>query len=342
MRHILKLLPVVMLLLSLSIIAQAQTETVEDINDILPLSADITYTVRGSDTLDGIGALFDVSPPCIAETNEIELRGRLSVGQQLLISVECPIYGADPTYNGQAFVENSRAGLRFDNTCDSGYRIRDEVNYVMAAMLLNVEEAGLQASNIENGDGDCLEIAAGALPALDTPTDEEGQGGGSRIYVMRAGDTIDVIASRFDIATESILTANDISRSEARFLPAGTRLVIPTGAPEFGVVPASDPDFDPEQGGANAAYVVQPGDVLDSIAASANLDLTCLQEANDIARAGDIFPGDVIILDGSCPPYRGLGAPIENFVTTTDESGGGSTPDEGTDDTDGEAQPLGG
>ncbi|MGB1288683.1 MAG: LysM peptidoglycan-binding domain-containing protein [Aggregatilineales bacterium] len=331
----------IVLSLSATLLIQAQDD---DLSDILPLSADLTYTVRSSDTLDTIGTLFDVSPVCIAETNDIELNGGLSIGQQLLIAVDCPIYGADPTYNAQGFVRNPRAGIVFDNTCDSGYRIAGEVNFTMAGMVLNVDDAGLQASNVSNDDGDCLDVASGSLPFLDVPTDDEGQGGASRIYIMRAGDTVDTVAARFDIAVESVLMTNDIERSEARFLVSGTRLIIPTGAPEFGVVPANDPDFDPEQGGAGAAYVVQPGDVLDSIAAGANLDLACLQEANNISNAGDIFPGDVIVLDGTCPPYRGLGAPLSSFITTADatsESGGGETTEEDSA-SDEEATPLGG
>ncbi|MEO0560854.1 MAG: LysM peptidoglycan-binding domain-containing protein [Chloroflexota bacterium] len=54
-------------------------------------------------------------------------------------------------------------------------------------------------------------------------------------------------------------------------------------------------------------YEVGVGDTLDDIAATFDLDLTCLRQINDIAdNVNTIFPGDQLVISVTCPPYAGL------------------------------------
>jgi hypothetical protein len=82
---------VLLLMLAFAVIAVFAQEGEEEFT--LPITEDVNYTVRPADTLDGIGATFDVSPSCIADMNNITDVRRIFVGTVLLISVSCPRYG---------------------------------------------------------------------------------------------------------------------------------------------------------------------------------------------------------------------------------------------------------
>ena len=102
----------VLLILTLIPFAQAQ-----DDGSLLPITEDMTYTVRPADTLETIGALFDVLPACIAEMNGIDHNNRINVGDELLISIDCPFY------DGEATVTTPREVTNFVDDCE-GYRVQ--------------------------------------------------------------------------------------------------------------------------------------------------------------------------------------------------------------------------
>jgi LysM repeat protein len=73
------------------------------------------------------------------------------------------------------------------------------------------------------------------------------------------------------------------------------------------------------------SYTVQPRDTLDQIAASYDVQTSCLATSNEIANPNEIKPGDVINIDLSCPPYDGV-----DFVTNPrDTADSSSTSDLG-------------
>src|SRR5690349_12421643 len=92
MRAWTRLLVFLILLIGISVPALTQD------TQSFPISEDVYYTIRPGDTLDAIGALFDISPRCIIAQNEIERPSELIVGTEILLSVSCPRYAEDPTY----------------------------------------------------------------------------------------------------------------------------------------------------------------------------------------------------------------------------------------------------
>jgi LysM repeat protein len=64
------------------------------------------------------------------------------------------------------------------------------------------------------------------------------------------------------------------------------------------------------QDGGTASYTVEPGDILDTIAAGFDVQTSCLAEMNDLTRPDRIKSGDVLLISYDCPPYDGA-----NFVT---------------------------
>ncbi|MBI5668894.1 MAG: LysM peptidoglycan-binding domain-containing protein [Chloroflexi bacterium] len=94
-----------------------------------------------------------------------------------------------------------------------------------------------------------------------------------------------------------------------------------------------------QDAGGTATYTVQPRDVLDLIAASYDVDTTCLAEANDLANPNKLEVGQVILIDFSCPRYRGPAfvANPRNVdgnqpAAQGGQGGGGGAPQAGPDD----------
>jgi len=209
-----------------------------------PLVGDTVFTIQAGDTLDQIGAFYDVDVNCIFSVNNLRTGDILHPGDEIIISPACP------HYDGAAFVANPRQ--------------------------------------------------------LDT-MDENG----NLIILIRSGDTLSTIAQRFGISLDAILIANELQRDS--FIRAGDRLIIPNGAPPFGIAPAlGTPEglslIESGGGAPPPFYIIQAGDNLDLISAYFNVDLACLASANLITPSTLIMPGLALVIPPNCPPYDGQSA----------------------------------
>jgi len=284
--------------------------------DELPITEDVFYTVRINDTLDTIGALFDVSPPCLQAQNEIERPSQLRVGQELLISISCPRYDEDPRYNGQLTPTLRRQATTFVDDC-TGYRVRLNDNPSLIALALDISvEQLLQTNGLEDGGGlevgQCLAlpddaVPFGIFPALDAPP-------AGQLYSPEVATSLDVIARQFDVSYALLARLNDIPNPARDVILPSMSVLIPAGAPAYG-----EDDFDPQDfgvgGGAElvasgaATHVVQPRQTLDGIAALYDRDSDCLALSNRLRKPNRIYPGLVLLIDEGCPPYVGAGVP---------------------------------
>jgi LysM repeat protein len=240
-------------LLSLGVFAVAA-------QDSTPLNQ--TYEVQPRDTLDGIGAQFDVRWQCLAEVNGIEnAYTDLKPGMVLTIDFSCP------RYEGLDFVTNPREG------------------------------ATVPIESLGQGGG-----AAGDAPA---------PGPDDTTYTVREAQTLDTIAQELDISVISLQIANGIDDGE-RIFP-GQTLVIPAGAPAYGLFPAlanpvqgGESDLGQGGGGGGEEYIVQPRDTLDQIGARFDFQTACLAERNNLESPGVVYPGQIIVLPADCPRYDGF------------------------------------
>jgi len=189
-------------------------------------------------------------------------------------------------------------------------------------------QAIMQANDLSPTDllhaGDVIIIPAdapayGVYPAR--PDDSSSGRGGAvigDIYVVQPRDTLDTIAQRLDVSAVAIQQANEITNS--RGLTPGTVLVIPADAPGYGLYPALRTD--PSQSVTSAAqlgqggggvgpnqYVIQRNDTMDVIAANHNVQTQCLIDANNLENPKFIYPGQVLDIDRTCPPYDGFDFP---------------------------------
>ncbi len=221
------------------------------------LQGEVSYTVQVSDTLDSIGAFYDVKVECIAELNELGNINEIFPGDELIISDSCPRYG------GFDFVTNPRPDAS-------------------AAF-------GLQSAPAGNGQG--------------------GGGTGDQVWVVGIGDTLDTIGQQLDVSVVAVQQANELEPGD--FLSVGQEIVIPADAPAYGLFPALTGAVGDGQGGgaAGEVYVVQPGDTLDVIGATLDVQVACVAEANELENINEIFPGQALLIPATCPAYDGLSTP---------------------------------
>ncbi|NLI59325.1 MAG: LysM peptidoglycan-binding domain-containing protein [Clostridium sp.] len=102
-----------------------------------------------------------------------------------------------------------------------------------------------------------------------------------RIYIVRPGDTLASIASRFNTTVAAIVRANNIQNPNLIF--PGQRLIIPRMPMQPG------PGFP-------RVYIVQSGDTLYSIANRFNVSMQRLIEVNRLEDPDVIYPGMRIII----------------------------------------------
>lgn len=305
----------------------------------LPITDDIEYTLQVGDTLEVLGSIFDVSPSCLQEFNEIERASAIFVGDVITIPVSCPLYGNDARDKGNLAVFTPREVVTFEDDCE-GYRVTYNDSLDSIGFELDIS---LQALALENDleppyrleINQCLIIpddapSWGEFPALElaNPALEAGGGGiPGEFYVMQPFDTLDVIAQSRNISLQSILQVNEITDASA--LRAGTAILIPDDAPPYGTFPPATPlDETAGAGGGVALHVVQPRENIDLIAAAYDVDTKCLLDNNGITNSKTVQPGTVLAISADCPAYTGDSDPnivqVQGISSeeTSEEDGG--------------------
>ena len=108
--------------------------------------------------------------------------------------------------------------------------------------------------------------------------------GGNNVfeYIVQEGDSISSIAEKYNISTNTILWANELSSSSV--IRPGQKLVI---LPISGIL-----------------YYIKSGDTLGEIAETFNGKVDEIIEFNDLSNEGDIFIGDILIIPGGKMPVK--------------------------------------
>jgi LysM repeat protein len=232
----------------------ALTVVAQDDDIPLPITEDVVYTVVPADTVDGIGALFDVSPTCIAEQNELK-NNLIKINQELTISVSCPRYGEDARDEGQLEVLIPREVVTFEDEC-TGYRVQqlDSLDTIGQALDISVVAIAVE-NDIEIGDvlevNQCLVLPEnapkyGEFPSLTVPAlaGSDGQGGGlpegAKTHVVQPRQTLDTIASLYNVDVACLANANKLTKPS--LLQPGTELLIDETCPAYspyGILPGT-------------------------------------------------------------------------------------------------------
>lgn len=312
-----RLIGLLLLLIGIAVPLTAQDEP------SLPITEDVYYTIRPSDTLDAIGALFDMSPRCIALRNKIERVSELKIGDELLLPVSCPRYAEDPTYLATSPVLIRREVVAVEECAGVRASYSDTIT-ALARVLRVSEEALREANGLAEGEEPTYQQCI-VMPGADTTAGAGGGGDGTtampagKFYVVTFGDTLDTIAQAENVSLQTLRIVNSIADNKA--LLVGTSLFIPADAPAYGEYPAIY-NLNSFGGVEGEDYVIQPGDTLDSIAQDKDVSLVSLLAANGIEDNRTIQAGTVITIPTGAPKYGEFPA-LTSLDTTAGAGGGG-------------------
>jgi LysM repeat protein len=136
-------------------------------------------------------------------------------------------------------------------------------------------------------------------------------------YIVRAGDTLSLIAAQFGVPVEAVMEANELTN---HMIQVGQELVIPiesggpSSSPEAGETSGPEATSQPE----TMTYVVQAGDSLSAIAQRFDVPIEAVMEVNGITNPDSIREGQELLIPGSVSPSETAG--IGGASTPTVES----------------------
>lgn len=125
-------------------------------------------------------------------------------------------------------------------------------------------------------------------------------------YTVQAGDSPSSIAEQFGITTEAIMEANGITDPTGLYV--GQVLVIPGASAEPDGTPAAtaepvptsepqpEPTLEPEPPAEGQVYIVQEGDIPETIAAQFGITADALMAANGITDPTSLYIGQELII----------------------------------------------
>lgn len=110
-------------------------------------------------------------------------------------------------------------------------------------------------------------------------------------YIVESGDTISSLAAKFNVSVNTILWANDLSKSSV--VKRGQKLIIP---PVSGVI-----------------YHVKKGDTLSAVAETYKGKVDEIIAFNELSGEGDVFVGDIIVIPNGRIP---VSTKTKTYTTT--------------------------
>ncbi len=150
--------------------------------------------------------------------------------------------------------------------------------------------------------GSDLLVEDGALvstgPIGKDEVDAARQGSGEiSVYTVREGDTLSMIAEMFDVTTNTILWANDLSSAKA-ISPGDTLIILPM---------------------AGVRHVVKSGDTIAAIAKKYEADADEIVSYNQLEKGADLVVGTTLMIPGGA---LHTAAPVKKAGSATKSTGG--------------------
>lgn len=213
----------------------------------------VTYRVRSGDTLSGIARRWRITMKSIVTANRLR-SDRLRVGQRLVLTV--------PNVPRQAIASTQRS----ESSQHVIHRVRSGETLSTIASRYGVSISQLKMTNRIRTNlirpGQRLRIPIGGADAVSD----------TKIYTVKAGDTLSTIAERYGVSVVRLKRANRLSGDSLRI---GDRLEIPTQ------VAVSDA---PKRVAKSRTHRVRSGESLYTIGKRYGVSVDRLKAANGLRR----------------------------------------------------------
>lgn len=228
----------------------------------------VTYRVRSGDTLSGIARRWRITMKSIVTANRLR-SDRLRVGQRLVLTV--------PNVPRQAIASTQRS----EPSQHVIHRVRAGETLSQIAERYGVSIAQLKMTNRIRTNlirpGQRLRIPFGGADAVSD----------TKIYTVKAGDTLSTIASRYGVSVVRLKRANRLSGDSLRI---GDRLEIPTQ------VEVSDA---PKRVAQSRTHRVRSGESLYTIGKRYGVSVDRIKAANGLRRNTIRVGQELVIPAGS-------------------------------------------
>ena len=218
-----------------------------------------SYTIQRGDTLFVLAQRFNTTVSAILALNPGLDPNALQVGRIICIPGAAP-----PTCPAGSVAYVIRSG-------DTLFIIAQRFGTTVSAIL--AINPGLDPNALRIGQTICVPQAATTCP-------------GGTFYTIQPGDTLFLIATRFDVSVNALQTANP-GLDPTRLVP-GQRICIPAAPP------ITCPG--------NNTYLIQPGENLSSIAERFTVSAADILVLNPGLRPSDFIPGRTICLPTTQAP----------------------------------------
>ena len=143
-------------------------------------------------------------------------------------------------------------------------------------------------------------VSTGPVGADDIAA-QNNQSGEIRVYTVRPGDALSQVAEMFGVTSNTIMWANDISKSTG-IQPGDTLVILPI---------------------VGVRHIVKSGDTISTIASKYEGDADEILSYNQLASASDISVGDTLIIPGGELHSAPVKSPSKGSKNNSSGGGGG-------------------
>lgn len=200
--------------------------------------------------------------------------------------------------------------LSINDISDTPYFVKinvaSQINLAQAAKLANIDAGELKKLNsgfsgwlthptdscpiiVPIADADAFTLQLESLPKLAIKQWQE--------HMVKKGDTLNSIAKRYNVTTDTIATINSVNKSTLR---VGQRLHIPLPTPIDSTIIEADELLallkQQKDAGKTSYYTVKSGDNLWSIAKAHNISRLTLAQLNNLTEATKLKPGQKLLV----------------------------------------------
>lgn len=251
-----------------------------------------THTVSRGETLAGIAAGHDTTVAALVQANGISNPNRILVGTRLTLPGTAPTAAAAPATATATSTHRVQRG-------DTLGSIASKAGTSIASLVaLN----GIKNPNlIRIGQVLSLPAAAGGSSAPSAPpaaaTAAKAPAGGATRHVVRSGETISGIATRYAISQAQLIAANGLTDGRVY---VGQRLAL---------VPSNNAA--PAPGAAGVTHTIAPGQTLSSVAQRYGTTIRAIQDANGITDPNLVVVGQELKIPSTSGGSTSLVCPIQ-------------------------------